>query len=66
MRRTRFDIPNPRPPEELVAAFGGARIMKDLTGKLEIIGRTEQERTQAHNWMKQFLTRDPLTVKRIG
>jgi len=59
-------MPDMQPPEELIASFGGARIMKDLTGKLDIRGGTEQERTKAHDWMKQFMTRAPFTVKKVG
>jgi len=55
-----------QPSDELIATFGGARIIKDLTRKLEIIGGTEQERTQAHDWMKRFMTNSPLTLKRVG
>jgi len=55
-----------RAREELVASFGGAQIVKHLDGKLEIRGGTEHEKTQAHDWMRQFLTRGPLTVRRVG
>ena len=55
-----------KPTDELIATFGGACIMKDLTGQLEIFGGTEKERTQAHDWMKQFTTKAPLTVKRVA
>ena len=54
-----------RPKVELISSFGGAEIVKDLDGKLEIRGGNEQERTQAHDWMKQFLNTGPLTVRRV-
>ena len=53
-----------RPQVELIAGFGGAEIVKHLDGRLEIRGGTEQEKTKAHDWMQQFLTQGPLTVRR--
>jgi hypothetical protein len=50
---------------EVLACFGGARIMKYPNGALEIEGGTEQEKTQAHDWMKQFLQQGPLTLRRL-
>lgn len=50
---------------ELVASFGGAELVKHLDGTLEIRGGTEQEKTQAHAWMKQFLTQGRLTLRRV-
>ncbi len=50
---------------ELVATFGGAEIVKHPDGTLEIRGGTEQEKTQAHAWMKQFLTQGRLTLRRV-
>lgn len=55
MRHRSFDLPE-QEREELIAGFGGAEIIKHLDGKLEIRGGTEQEKTQTHEWMKQFLT----------
>jgi hypothetical protein len=46
------------PPEELIATFGSARILKLPNGHLEIHGGTDQEKAQAHDWMKQFLTQE--------
>ncbi len=52
--------------EVLVANFGGAEIFKQLDGRLEIRGGTEHEKAQAHDWMRQFLTRRLLTVERLA
>ena len=65
MRHRSFDLPE-RERVELIARFGEARLVKLLDGKLEIRGGTEQEKTQAHDWMKQFLTQGPLTVRRVS
>ena len=65
MRRC-FDDIQKRMEPEVKAGLGGAEIVKYLGGKLEIRGGTEQEKTQAHDWMKQFLTQGPLTVRRIS
>jgi hypothetical protein len=54
-----------RPGDEVIATFGGAEIVKRPEGRLDIRGGTEQEKAQAHDWMKQFLTQGPLTVKRL-
>ena len=43
-----------RPQETLVASFGGAQILKHLNGKLEIRGGSEEEKAQAHDWMRHF------------
>jgi hypothetical protein len=51
---------------EVVAGFGGARIIQQPDGRLEIQGETEEERAEAHQWMKLFLTQGPLTVRRVG
>ena len=63
--RTFLDGSDQRRETELIASFGGAENVKHLDGKLEIRGGTEQEETQAHAWMKQFLTQGPLTVRRV-
>ena len=65
MKNDWMGIPE-RAREEQVASFGGAQILKHLDGKLEIRGGTEQEKAQAHAWMRRFLTKGPLTVRRIG
>ena len=43
------------PEFEEVAGFGGARIMRDLRGKVHIQGGTDAERKQAHDWMLRFM-----------
>ena len=53
-----------RSQETLIASFGGAQILKHLNGKLEIRGGTEDEKAQAHDWMRRFLTSWPLTIRR--
>jgi hypothetical protein len=55
-----------RPQETLIASFGGAQILKHLNGKLEIRGGTEDEKAQAHDWMRRFLTSWPLTIRKPG
>jgi hypothetical protein len=45
---------------EEMAGFGGASIMKDLSGRLHIRGGTEAERQQALDWLQRFnQTLDP-------
>ena len=61
-----FDDLQKRMEPELIASFGGAQIVKYLDGKLEIRGGTELEKTQAHEWLKQFWQKGPLTVRRVG
>ena len=49
---------NPRPerrPEELIATFGEARIVRSLDGKLEIKDGSPEDREQAQTWMQTFL-----------
>jgi hypothetical protein len=41
---------------EEIAGFGDARIVKDLKGRIEIRGGTDDERAQAACWMRRFLT----------
>lgn len=53
------------PDTELVASFGDAQIVKHHDGRLEIRGGSDQEKFQAHDWMKKFLSVTPLTVQRI-
>ncbi|HMP81715.1 MAG TPA: hypothetical protein PKA41_03295 [Verrucomicrobiota bacterium] len=50
---------------ELVATFGDAQIVKHLDGRLELRGGSDQDKFQAHDWMKKFLATTPLTVQRI-
>ena len=54
-----------RPRDEIMATFGGAEIVKRPDGRLEIRGGSEQEKAQAHDWMKLFLAQGQLTLKRV-
>jgi len=50
---------------EVIAMFGEARLVKHLDGRLEIVGGSEQDRADAHAWMKQFnIQSAPLTLRR--
>jgi hypothetical protein len=42
---------NGEPP----ATFGGARLVKKLDGKIELIGGTANDRTAAKQWCSLFL-----------
>ncbi len=53
-----------RERQELIASFGGAEILKNLDGSLEIRGGTEDERARAYAWMQQFLMQ-PNEFKRV-
>ena len=65
MKRHFDDFPKRLEPE-LIAIFGDAQIVKHLNGKVEIRGGTEQERADAHVWMKQFNVQStPLTLRRV-
>ncbi len=44
-----------RERQELIASFGGAEIVKNLDGTLEIRGGTQDEQERAYAWMHQFL-----------
>ena len=55
-----------RAQEEMIAGFGGAKLIKLLSGKLEIRGGTEAEKAKAHTWMKQFLDPAPFKLTRVG
>jgi len=64
--RRHFDDLQKRMEPVSIASFGDAQIVKHLDGKLEIRGGTEQEKTQAHDWMKQFnIQSKPLTLRRV-
>lgn len=65
MRHRSFGLPE-QERLELVAMFGAAQLVRHLDGKLEIIGGTEQDRADAHAWMKQFnVQSQPLTLRRV-
>jgi len=40
---------------ETIATFGDARLVKRLTGKLELVGGTDQDRAAAKEWASLFL-----------
>jgi hypothetical protein len=64
MKHTLHLVPD-RVRPELIAAFGDAQIVKHLNGKLEVLGGTDAEQSQAYGWMRQFLARGPLTLRRV-
>jgi hypothetical protein len=41
--------------QEEVASFGGAVLLRDSIGRLEIIGGTDEEKRQAFDWANKFL-----------
>jgi hypothetical protein len=46
----------PAPQEgETIATFGDARMVRDLGGRLEIVGGTEEDRREAREWASRFL-----------
>lgn len=46
----------PKPDEgETMARFGEARLVKRLTGKIELVGGTDEDRTAAKEWVSMFL-----------
>ena len=63
--RRQFDDFQKRMEPEAIAMFGEARLVKHLDGRLELRGGTEQDRADAHTWMKQFnIQSAPLTLRR--
>lgn len=40
---------------EVLAYFGKARLIKKLDGKLELVGGTDEDRTEAREWISLFL-----------
>lgn len=46
-----------RTEQELIATFGDAQLVRDMSGKLELRGGNEQDRQQARLWARMFLTR---------
>lgn len=54
MKRQSHDIHAP-PPEELVATFGEARLVKTVEGKIALRGGSAEEQAQAREWMERFL-----------
>jgi hypothetical protein len=41
--------------EELIAAFGEARLLRGLDGRFELRGGTPEDRTAANEWISLFL-----------
>ena len=48
---------------ELIARFGGARLVKHLDGKLELIGGSPEDRAAAHKWLSQFPPNPTITER---
>ena len=40
---------------ELIASFGDARLLKKLSGKIELVGGTADDRAEAKEWASLFL-----------
>lgn len=53
-----------RPQEELVASFGGARLVRKLDGRYELRGGTANDRQRAREWISLFLHEACPTVVR--
>ena len=49
-------VASQRPEHELIATFGDAELMRDMSGKLELKGGTAADREQARCWIETFLT----------
>ena len=65
MKRFRNDFAEPK-ETEVVATFGQAQVVKYPDGRLEIHGGTENDKAQAHDWIKRFWQQGPLTIRRVG
>ena len=65
MRHRSFGLPE-QERLQVIAMFGQAQLLKHLDGTLELRGGTEQDRADAHAWMKQFnIQSKPLTLRRV-
>jgi len=40
---------------ELMASFGGARLVKKLSGKIVLLGGSDKDRADAVDWCSKFL-----------
>ena len=40
---------------EVIARFGSVELVKDLSGKLELRGGSDEDRRQAKEWMDKFM-----------
>ena len=47
--------PDEGDPGTVLAAFGEARLMQHLDGRLELLGGTEADRQAALEWLARFL-----------
>ena len=47
---------------ETIATFGEAQLVKQLDGKLELIGGSSESRTAAKEWVSLFLHEAVITV----
>ena len=54
MRKRHHDIHAP-PPEELIATFGEARLVKTLDGKIQLRDGSPEDQARAREWMERFL-----------
>lgn len=44
-----------REQQQLIASFGGAEIVKNLDGSMEIRGGSQEEKDRAQAWIQRFL-----------
>ncbi len=59
MRKHYRDMYAP-PPEELIASFGEAQLVKTLDGKIELRGGSPEDRAEADRWVEKFLKPPPM------
>jgi hypothetical protein len=52
--RIRNFFPEYKDEGEIVASWGGAKLVKCLDGKLELKGGSREERGEAREWMSLF------------
>jgi len=46
-----------RTEHELIATFGEAKLVRDMSGRLELKDGSEEDRQQVRLWARMFLTR---------
>jgi hypothetical protein len=44
-----------RSPDEVIATFGEARLVRYLDGKFELLGGKPEDRREAHEWCSSFM-----------
>jgi hypothetical protein len=49
-----LDIPN---VPSVIATFGDSKLVRDMSGRLELKGGNKEDRQQARLWVRMFLTR---------